>query len=68
MDEYGIHEAPADVVVADHAELNAANRALEGDMLAAAAKADVAQRTQTWQEAFHIHKRAIFWSMALSGA
>jgi SP family general alpha glucoside:H+ symporter-like MFS transporter len=65
-DHRGIHETLADVVVVVNVEV--ANSALEAVMLAAAAKADVAERTQTWREAFHVHKRAIFWSMVFSGA
>ena len=33
-----------------------------------AAKADEVEHTQTFREAFAVHRKAIFWSMALSGA
>jgi hypothetical protein len=67
MNDHRIHETLADVVVVVNVEV--ADPALEADMLAAAAKADVAERTQTWRrEAFHVRKRAIFCSMVFSGA
>jgi SP family general alpha glucoside:H+ symporter-like MFS transporter len=36
--------------------------------LSAAAKADAQEHQQTILEAFLIHKKAVFWSMALSAA
>jgi len=46
---------------------------LDGDAidvkgLSAAAKADEQEHSNTIWEAFLIHKKAVFWSMALSGA
>lgn len=36
--------------------------------LSAAAKADDQEHSNTIWQAFMIHKKAVFWSMALSGA
>lgn len=36
--------------------------------LSAAAKADAGERTATVREAFRTHRKAVFWSMALSAA
>jgi len=41
---------------------------LDADRIQDAAQADEIEHKQTWKEAFAIHKKAIFWSMALSGA
>ncbi|KAF9039432.1 maltose permease [Hymenopellis radicata] len=65
MSKYGIHEAPSDVVVADNDGLA---EKLDGKTLKAAAKADQLEHTMNWRDAFKTHKKAIFWSMALSGA
>ncbi|EIN04153.1 maltose permease [Punctularia strigosozonata HHB-11173 SS5] len=65
MSEYGMHEAPADVVVANNDELV---RKLDANVIADAAKADAQEHKMTVREAFIIHRRAIFWSMALSAA
>jgi hypothetical protein len=67
MNDHRIHESLADVVVVNN--IAVANSVLEADMrAAAAARADVAERTQTWREAFHVQERAILWSTVLSGA
>jgi SP family general alpha glucoside:H+ symporter-like MFS transporter len=54
----------AEVVVADNAHLDKVN----ATTLANAAKADAAEHNVTLRDAFHAHKAAIFWSMALSAA
>ena len=41
---------------------------LDADRIQDAAQADEIEHKQSWKEAFAIHKKAIFWSMALSGA
>jgi SP family general alpha glucoside:H+ symporter-like MFS transporter len=41
---------------------------LDLDTIKDAAQADRVEHKQTIREAFHVHKKAIFWSMALSGA
>lgn len=38
------------------------------DAVKDAAAADAAEHSMTLKQAFHAHKKAIFWSMALSGA
>lgn len=38
------------------------------DAVKDAALADEAEHNMTLRQAFHAHKKAIFWSMALSGA
>ncbi|KAG8922049.1 hypothetical protein FRC00_007890 [Tulasnella sp. 408] len=60
------HHVSEDVVVADHADDLA--RKLDADVIKKAAKADAAEHKMTIREAFQTHKKAIFWSMALSGA
>lgn len=56
---------PTDVVVADNDDLA---RQLDPRTIKDAAKADAIEHEMTLKEAFHTHKKAIFWSMALSGA
>jgi SP family general alpha glucoside:H+ symporter-like MFS transporter len=63
--QYGIHEAPGDVIVADNDDLA---RKLDAHVISDAAKADAAEHKMSLKEAFFVHKKAIFWSMALSGA
>lgn len=41
---------------------------LDAQIIHDGAKADEAEHTMSLKEAFHTHKKAIFWSMALSGA
>jgi len=53
------------LVVADNEDL--AHR-LDGHTLKEAASADAVEHQQTLREAFNVHKKAIFWSMALSAA
>ncbi|GFZ47109.1 hypothetical protein JCM24511_04851 [Saitozyma sp. JCM 24511] len=65
MSNYGIHEAPPNTVVADNDDLA---RRLDLHTIKDAAKADEAEHTATLWDAFRVHKKAIFWSMALSGA
>jgi SP family general alpha glucoside:H+ symporter-like MFS transporter len=60
--DYG---AFGNVVVADNDNLM---RTLDEKVIKDAAKADAAEHQMTLSEAFHMHKKAIFWSMALSGA
>ena len=38
------------------------------DAVKDAAAADAAEHAMTLKQAFHAHRKAIFWSMALSGA
>ncbi len=54
-----------EILVADNGELL---KKLEVGVIKDAAKADKAEHTMTLMQAFRIHKKAIFWSMALSGA
>ena len=42
--------------------------ALETEVIRDAAKADRSEHTMSLKEAFRVHKKAIFWSMALSAA
>jgi MFS transporter, SP family, general alpha glucoside:H+ symporter len=63
--QYGVHEAPSDVLVADNAKIASK---MDAHMVADAAKADAQEHKMTLMEAFQTHKRAIFWSMALSAA
>ncbi|KAF9066480.1 maltose permease [Rhodocollybia butyracea] len=65
MSQFSIHDAPSDVVVANNDELL---RKLDATMVSDAAKADRVEHQMTLREAFKTHKKAIFWSMALSGA
>lgn len=65
MSNYGIHEAPPNTVVANNDDLA---RRLDLHTIKDAAKADEAEHTATLWDAFRVHKKAIFWSMALSGA
>jgi SP family general alpha glucoside:H+ symporter-like MFS transporter len=53
------------IVLADNDQLM---RKLDEKVIKDAAKADAAEHQMSLREAFHIHKKAIFWSMALSGA
>ncbi|KAL7424946.1 hypothetical protein Q5752_000633 [Cryptotrichosporon argae] len=57
------HE-PADIVV-DNDDLA---KKLDTDVVASAAKADEAEHKMTLAEGWRTHKKAILWSMALSGA
>ncbi|EJD45772.1 trehalose transport-related protein [Auricularia subglabra TFB-10046 SS5] len=59
------HSRPSDIVVADNDEIA---RKLDAAVIQDAARADEAEHKMTLREAFAVHKRAIFWSMALSGA
>lgn len=43
-------------------------RGLGIDTVKDAAQADEVEHRMTLRQAFHTHKKAIFWSMALSGA
>ncbi|KAG8938943.1 hypothetical protein FRC04_007229 [Tulasnella sp. 424] len=63
---YGIHHVDSDVVVADNADDLA--RKLDADVIKKAAQADAVEHQMTLREAFETHKKAIFWSMALSAA
>lgn len=63
---YGIHHVDSDVVVADNADDLA--RKLDADVIKKAAKADAVEHQMSLREAFETHKKAIFWSMALSAA
>ncbi|GAW00411.1 maltose permease [Lentinula edodes] len=65
MSQYGIHDAPENVIVADNNEIL---RKLNANTISDAAKADEIEHKMTLREAFKTHKKAIFWSMALSGA
>lgn len=65
MSQYGIHDAPGNVIVADNNEIL---RKLNANTISDAAKADEIEHKMTLREAFKTHKKAIFWSMALSGA
>ena len=51
-----------------HNEAHLDDDAVDIKGLHAAAKADAQEHQQTILEAFHIHKKAVFWSMALSAA
>ena len=51
------------IIVADNAKLH-----LDAHVISDASKADRAEHRMTIQEAFRVHKKAIFWSMALSAA
>jgi MFS transporter, SP family, general alpha glucoside:H+ symporter len=55
----------AEVLVADNAHLG---DKVNPGTLADAAKADESEHNVSLREAFHAHKSAIFWSMALSAA
>lgn len=52
-------------IVADNNKLQAH---LGAAVVHDAAKADAAEHHMTLRQAFKVHKKAIFWSMALSGA
>ncbi|KAF5388947.1 hypothetical protein D9757_005152 [Collybiopsis confluens] len=65
MSHYGINNVPTDVLVADNDEIL---RNLNANTISDAAKADELEHKMTVREAFRSHKKAIFWSMALSGA
>ncbi|KAF8883506.1 maltose permease [Gymnopilus junonius] len=62
MSAYGIEE---ELVVANNDQIV---RKLDEKVLKDAAKADAAEHQMTLREAFHMNKKAIFWSMALSAA
>ncbi|KZV93750.1 putative MFS alpha-glucoside transporter [Exidia glandulosa HHB12029] len=55
----------SDVVIAHNEEFK---HSLGANVVNDAQKADAAEHTMTLREAFKTHKRAIFWSMALSSA
>jgi SP family general alpha glucoside:H+ symporter-like MFS transporter len=65
MSSHEFHETSASVVVADNEDLA---RKLDLDTIKEAAQADEAEHSASLYDAFRIHKKAIFWSMALSGA
>jgi SP family general alpha glucoside:H+ symporter-like MFS transporter len=54
-----------EVVVADNSHLG---EKVNATTLSDAAQADNAEHTIRLRDAFHAHKKAILWSMALSGA
>jgi SP family general alpha glucoside:H+ symporter-like MFS transporter len=54
--------------VLKHQEEHMDGDAVDIKGLSAAAKADEQEHQSTIWEAFLIHKKAVFWSMALSGA
>lgn len=62
---YGLHQAAADVIVADNDDLA---QKLETHTFRDAAKADEVEHLMTLGEAWRIHKKAILWSMSLSRA
>jgi SP family general alpha glucoside:H+ symporter-like MFS transporter len=60
-----LRHVDGDIVTADNTDL--ANK-LDESTIKDAAKADAAEHQMSLKEAFFMHKKAIFWSMALSGA
>jgi SP family general alpha glucoside:H+ symporter-like MFS transporter len=56
------------MTVLKHQEEHMDGDAVDIKGLSAAAKADEQEHQSTIWEAFLIHKKAVFWSMALSGA
>ncbi|KIY70586.1 trehalose transport-related protein [Cylindrobasidium torrendii FP15055 ss-10] len=66
-EKLAIHHAGSDVVVADNDEILRSGK-MDAHAVSDAAKADEAEHKMTLRDAWKSHKKAIFWSMALSGA
>jgi hypothetical protein len=64
LDMAAVHRTNG-VIVADNERLA---HIINEDTIKSGAKADAAEHTMSLWDAFRIHKKAIFWSMALSGA
>jgi SP family general alpha glucoside:H+ symporter-like MFS transporter len=56
---------PQEVRIGDLADVN---KNLDYDTIKHAARGDEAEHTSTIKQAYATHKKAIWWSMALSGA
>jgi SP family general alpha glucoside:H+ symporter-like MFS transporter len=65
MSDAALKDPTTGVIIADNEKLA---HILNAAVIHDGAKADHAEHVMTLKEAFRIHKKAIFWSMALSGA